>query len=444
MASVMTDQDVYRTAFAEREGSEADQGPPWLRRLRQAAFSRFEHLGFPTARNEDWKFTSVAPLLRVPFRPAPAGARAGDLADITFPGALQLVFVNGRFAPELSALDGVPAGLTVTSLAAALRQRPALVEPHLARHARHEEQPFIALNTAFLQDGAVLVVGRGATPEKPVHLVYVSVPGGAPTVSYPRTLIVAEPGSRLTLVESYIGPAEEPYFTNGVTEVVVGEHATVDHYKLVRDGGAAFHIGALQVRLGPRSTFSSHGITMSGNWVRNEARAALDAEGCTCTLNGLYLAEGRQHVDNHTVIDHARPHCASHELYKGILGGHAHGVFNGKIFVRQDAQKTDAKQTNQTLLLSDDAVIDTKPQLEIFADDVKCTHGATVGQLDAEMIFYLRARGIGLEAARALLTYAFANDIIQRIQVDPVRARLEESLLARRRLPLDPPAEENA
>jgi Fe-S cluster assembly protein SufD len=248
---------------------------------------------------------------------------------------------------------------------------------------------------------------------------------------------VAATSSQLTLVESFLGLGDDTYLTNAVTEVVAGENSQIDHYKLVHEGSAAFHVGALQVHQSRNSRFSSSLVTMSGGWVRNEARVVLDAEGCEATLNGLYQASGRQHVDNHTVIDHAKPHCASHELFKGILDDQAHGVFHGKIFVRQDAQKTDAKQTNQTLLLSEEAVIDTKPQLEIFADDVKCTHGATVGQLAADSLFYLRSRGLGLEAARALLIYAFANDLVGRIKVEPIRARLEETLLARRQLPLD-------
>src|SRR5262249_35960865 len=233
---------------------------------------------------------------------------------------------------------------------------------------------------------------------------------GEPAVAHPRSLVVAGTSSQLTLVETYAGRDGEVYFTNAVTEVVAGENAVLDHYKVQRESRAAFHVATTQVRQARSSNFSSHFIGLGGGLVRNEVRALLDAEGCECTVNGLYVAGGRQHADNHTVIDHARPHCASHELYKGILDGHAHGVFNGKIFVREDAQKTDAKQTNQTLLLSDDAVINTKPQLEIYADDVKCTHGATVGQLDAESLFYLRARGIGLDEARSLLIFAFAND----------------------------------
>jgi Fe-S cluster assembly protein SufD len=443
MPQVLPEKDLYRAGFSQLEQAAA---PPWLKRLRKAALARFDQLGFPTARNEEWRFTSVAPLLHVPFKlaSATAGVDAAAVAPHTFAGAIQLVFVNGHFLGELSALSGLPAGVTVTSLAAALQGAPESLEAHLARYARSEDHPFIALNTAFVQDGAFIAIPRGVSLDRPVHVVFVSTATCEPTVSYPRVLVVTGISSRLTLVESYVGLERDVYFTNAVTEVVLGANSRIDHYKLVRESGAAFHVGALQVHLTRSSSFTSHAVTLGGRWVRNEARAVLDAEGCECTLNGLYLAADKQHVDNHTVIDHAKPHCASHELYKGILDGHAHGVFHGKIYVRQDAQKTDAKQTNQTLLLSADAVIDTKPQLEIFADDVKCTHGATVGQLDAEALFYLRARGIGLEAARSLLTYAFANEVVAGIQVEPVRARLEESLLARQQLPLGPQIEEIA
>jgi Fe-S cluster assembly protein SufD len=441
MQDVMSEKELYLTPFHELEQA----GPPWLRRLRKGAIARFDQLGFPGSRVEDWKFTSVGPLAQIPFRPAAPGAtlKAAALTPVTFE-ALRLVFVNGRFDRKLSGLGGLPQGVKVTSLGAALQEHPDVVEPHLGRHARFDGHPFIALNTAYVQDGAFITVGRGAVLEKPIHLVFASVAGGEPIVSFPRVLVVAGTSSQVTLVETYFGPSEDTYFTNAVTEIDAGENTNIDHYKLVRESGAGFHIGALQVHMARSSTFSSHAVTLGGGWVRNEARAVLDAEGCTCTLNGLYLASGRQHIDNHTVIDHAKPHCASHELYKGILDGQAHGVFHGKIYVRQDAQKTDAKQTNQTLLLSEDAVIDTKPQLEIFADDVKCTHGATVGQLDAEALFYLQSRGFGKEAARALLTYAFANDVVQRIKLAAVRAGLEEGLLARQHLPLDPAEEECA
>jgi Fe-S cluster assembly protein SufD len=273
---------------------------------------------------------------------------------------------------------------------------------------------------------------------QPIQLLFITTADGDPTVTHPRTLILADAHSQAKIAQCYVGLGDdEVYFTNAVTEIVLAPGAVIDHYKVQRESKRAFHIETLQVHQDRTSNFSSHAITFGGGLVRNEVNVVLDAEGCECTLNGLYQADGRQHIDNHTFIDHAKPNCASHELYKGILDGKAHGVFNGKIYVRQDAQKTDAKQTNQTLLLSDDATINTKPQLEIFADDVKCTHGATVGQLSAEALFYFRSRGVGLEEARRILTFAFANDVLRRVQVEPLRHQLEGALLHDRQLPAD-------
>jgi Fe-S cluster assembly protein SufD len=438
MTAVLDEKDAYLAAFPDFEKGLQDGARGPVHRVRQAAIEHFAARGFPTTEDEEWRFTSVAPLTRVPFRPAgPQAVSPAQVERVAFrtgPGS-RLVFVNGRYAPELSARGRLPDGVLLGNLAEALKAHPDKVEPHLARHADSEDQAFTALNTAFLHDGAFLFLPRGQVLDEPVHLLFVATAPAGPAVAHPRTLIVAGTSSQARVVESYVGLGEDVYFTNAVTEVVAGENVTLDHYKLQRESRQAFHVHTLQVRQERSSTFANHAVTLGGALVRNEINAVLGAEGCSCTLNGLYLASGRQHVDNHTVIDHALPHCESHELYKGILDGHAHGVFNGKIFVRQDAQKTDAKQTNQTLLLSADATINTKPQLEIFADDVKCTHGATVGQLDAEAVFYLRSRGLGLEAARSLLTFAFANDIIGRVRVEPLRAQLEEALQAAQRLP---------
>jgi Fe-S cluster assembly protein SufD len=443
MIDVKEEKNIYLSNFARFEKESAENGPVWLHRLRKAAMKRFTELGFPTTRNEDWKFTSAAPIAKVPFRHgAPADengltAKALERAFYKIDDAVQLVFVNGHYAPELSLLRSLPAGVIVTSLAAALDTHRDLIEPHLTRYAAYQDHAFTALNTAFIQDGAFVYLPAGKLVEKPVHLVFVTTAVGEGTVAHPRNLIVAGKESQATVVESYAGLEEEVYFTNAVTEVLAGDGAVIDHYKLQRESREAFHVATLHVQQQRGSSFSSGYFGFGGALVRNEVRAALDGEGCECTLNGLYMADGRQHLDNHTVIDHAKPRCASHELYKGILDGKAHGVFNGKIFVHQDAQKTDAKQTNKTLLLSDDAVINTKPQLEIYADDVKCTHGATVGQLEDDAIFYLRSRGIDREAARRLLTFAFANDIIGRVKVEAIRTRLEETLLAAHHLPQD-------
>jgi Fe-S cluster assembly protein SufD len=443
MIDVMQDKDIFLANFNRFEKDLASYGSPALQRVRKSAIGRFGELGFPTARNEDWKFTNVAPLTRLPFQLAARDvAGRHELPRQLETDAIRLVFMNGFFVPERSVLSGLPRSVVIGSLAEALTKHQDLIEPHLARYAKYEDHPFTALNTAFIRDGAFVFVPKGTLVAKPIHLVFVATTGSEPMMACPRNLVVVGESGQVTVAESYEGPRGEVYFTNAVTEIVAGENAVIDHYKVQREGRDAFHIATTQVQQARSSNFTSHYIGLGGALVRNESRVVFTGEGCEATLNGLYLATGKQHMDNHTVIDHAMPHCASHELYKGILDGKAHGVFNGKIFVRQDAQKTDAKQTNQTLLLSDDATINTKPQLEIYADDVKCTHGATVGQLDEESIFYLRSRGIGLEEARSLLIYAFANDIIGRIKVEPVRAQLEQTLLAAQHLPTGQEAEE--
>jgi Fe-S cluster assembly protein SufD len=441
MPEVMDEKDVYLATFARFVKDLGKTGPAWLRKLRGTAIDRFAELGFPTLRDEEWRFTNLAPLTHVAFQPAVrfdlVGPAAQELPRVAFDAGdcHQLVFVNGRYAPKRSSPRPLPAGVTVDSLAAVLQAHPEWVEPYLAQYADYEEHALAALNTAFIRDGAFVSLPKGRVLEFPIHLAFISTAPDGPTVSHPRNLILAGVNSQAIIVESYVGLGREVYFTSAVTEIVAAENAVLDHYKLQRESTDAFHIATTQVQMGRGSNFTSHAVTLGGGLVRNDVNVVLDAEGGECTLNGLYLASGRQLIDNHTRIDHAKPHCASHELYKGILDGKARGVFNGKIYVHPDAQKTDAKQTNKTLLLSGDAMIDTKPQLEIFADDVKCTHGATIGQLADEAIFYLRTRGIGREDARSLLTYAFANDITGRIKIEPVRVQLEQLLLAGREAP---------
>jgi Fe-S cluster assembly protein SufD len=436
MLEVMEDKDTYLGAYAELEKELRGHGKSALLDARQAAIERFAELGFPTLDDEEWRFTNLAPLAKTSFRLAGRNAnrlKRAPSAALMAGGLAQLVFVNGFYAPELSS---PPAEVRFGgSLARVLATKPQSVLPHLARYAQYEEHAFTALNTALMRDGAFLHIPDNTVVETPINLLCIATTDGEPTVSHPRNLIVVGQNSQVTLVESFVGTEGEVYFTNAVTEIVAGEASVVDHYKLQQEATSAFHVATLQLQLARGSNFSSHFISLGGNLVRNEVNAVLAAEGIECTLNGLYMGSGAQHIDNHTVIDHAMPRCASHELYKGILRDRARGVFNGKIYVRQDAQKTDAKQTNQTLLLSDDATINTKPQLEIYADDVKCTHGATVGQLSDDALFYLRSRGIGADESRALLTYAFANDVIGRMKLAPVRRRLEEILLASQGLP---------
>jgi Fe-S cluster assembly protein SufD len=437
MTTEVTDTiNSYQIEFERFEREAAGDGPAWLPPLRKAAFSTFCELGFPTRRDEEWRFTPIRPITEGTFCRATAHQAAGtrearERAGIPGLTGPELVFVNGKYAPELSTLRPLPAGVRVSRLAEALETDAAIIETHLARYAAFDNQAFVALNTAFLEDGAFVHIPRNSVVEEPIRLLFLAAAGQTPTISHPRTLIVAEENSQATILESYAGLEAGVTFTNAVTEIAVGANAVLDHYKLTQESDTAYHIATMQVELARGSHFASHNITLGGAIVRNDQNARLGGEGGACTLNGLYLARDRQLVDNHTAIDHALPHCDSHELYKGILDGRGQGVFNGKIYVRKDAQKTDAKQTNQTLLLSPEAQINTKPQLEIFADDVKCTHGATIGQLDANQLFYLRARGIGKEDARSLLIYAFAEEIIDRIKVDALRERLSALLFER-------------
>jgi Fe-S cluster assembly protein SufD len=406
--------------------------------LRRQGIERFAALGFPTLQQEAWRLTNVAAVARGRFvRPeaGPASSAEIDPEEIlphTFAAAAQLVFVDGRFAPALSHRSGLPAEVLAGSLAEALERWPGEVEPHLGLAAT-DVNPFVALNTAFLRDGAFVKVPRGVAVAGPIHLLFLASAAdenrAGMTVAFPRNLIVAGETSQVTVVETYAGTGA--YFTCAVTELVAGPGAVVDHCKVQRESREAFHIATFQILAERDSAPSSHSISIGGGLVRNDINAVLNGEGVDCILNGLYLAEGRQHVDTHMRVEHAAAHCASHELYKGVLDGKARAVFDGLIYVHKGAQKTDAKQSNRNLLLSRDAIANSNPQLEIFADDVRCTHGSTVGQLDDDAIFYLRSRGIGEEAARSLLTYAFASDVVERIKVEPVRRDLEELLFAR-------------
>jgi Fe-S cluster assembly protein SufD len=372
-ASQQTGQ--WLDAFTRQKPSAA-----WLSALRQAAFARFAELGFPTTHDEEWRFTNVAPIARTEFKVGQAvGLSASGLED---------------------------------------------ARDYLAQHAPFDQNAFVALNTAFLDNVNFIRVPRGATVEQPIEITY-DAGEASGLAHHPRTLIVVGADAHCTVVEKYAGSGS--YFTNAVTEIVAGDGAVVDHYKVQLESESAFHIATLQATLGRSTNFSTHNISLGGALVRNDIGATL-SEGTEATVNGLYVVNGTQHIDNHTTIDHAKPHGTSHELYKGILDGRATAVFNGRIMVRKDAQKTDSKQTNKNLVLSDEAVINTKPELQIFADDVRCTHGATIGQLDAESLFYLQSRGIGKAQARDLLTYAFAKDIVDRIKVQSLRDSLERVL----------------
>jgi Fe-S cluster assembly protein SufD len=343
------------------------------------------------------------------------------LGDLGFP---RLVFVDGFFQAELSTLDSMPEGVSVTTFSSALQRDEEVLKAHCGSHAELEGHAFIALNTAFAREGVFLHVKSGTAVSQPIQLFFLQTEDEVARRFHPRNLFVVEDNCELSLIETYLGLGENVYLCNPVTEVSVGDNSMVDHYKIQKESREAFHIAASQVTQGRDSRYSVHVIDVGASIVRNDLGCKLDGEGGLATLNGLYLLNGTQHVDNYTTLEHAKAHCESWELFKGILDNKANGAFRGRIIVREGAQKTDSKQTNQNLLLSDDSYVNTKPQLEIYADDVKCTHGATIGQLDSSALFYLRSRGIPEEAARTLLIYAFASELLEGVKIDPLKEKL--------------------
>ena len=385
MIETIQETDNYISSFAKFEKSRASNEHAWLRELRRTALDSFQRLGFPTTHDEEWRFTSVAPITRVPFDLAPdaAAPSAAELESFSFGSwsGIQLVFVNGIYSAKLSSRTERPNGLFAGSLSEALGKHSDLLQAHLGRYASSSEEAFAALNTAFASDGAFVYLPKGCVIEQPIHLLFLSSAEKSESrVCHPRILVLAEENSQAQILESYASLGQGVYFTNAVTELVAGENTFIDHYKLQRESLETFHVSTIQAQLGRSANISTQSISLGAALVRNHVNAVLAGEGGEATLNGFYLVNGRQHVDNHTSIDHAKPHCNSHELYKGILDGKARGVFNGRIIVRPDAQKTDSKQTNKNLILSEEALVNTNPQLEIYADDVKCTHGATIGQ----------------------------------------------------------------
>lgn len=436
MIETMTGTEPYLSEFERFAATRGNGSQDWLMPIRRQAIRRFAELGFPTTRDEEWRYTNVSPIANTAFelpgddRPSVSPA---DVEPFRFDeaGCSLLVFVDGRYTPDLSSLKAMPKGVRVGSLAEAIRADRSLLEGHLTRHADYHDQAFAALNTAFMNDGAFVYVSSGIVVEAPIHLIFLSTANGRATMIHPRNLIVAESSSRVTVVETYAGLGEGLYFTNALTEMVVGENAVVEHYKVERESDRAYHISTRQAHQSRHSNLSSHTMTFGGQLVRNDINTMLDGEGANCMFNGLYVLNGSQHVDNHLRVDHAKPHCNSWEYFKGILDDRSRGVFTGRIIVREHAQKTDAKQSNMNLLLSRDATVDTKPQLEILADDVKCTHGATIGQIDENAIFYLRTRGISEPAARSILIHAFAGESIGQIRLAALRDQLQDCLSTR-------------
>jgi Fe-S cluster assembly protein SufD len=426
----------YVNDFAAFAANGGGAGPEWLPQLRHSAIDRFSALGFPTTKNEDWHFTSVAPIAEREFQIAPPAARRVELSDLTpfsfgHPEWPTLVFVDGRFNADLSRAAKLPRGLVVMDLKRAWREASVLLEQHFTKVAAFDRDAFTALNTAFMTDGAVVHLAADAVIDTPIHLLFVSTGITDSLVTYPRNLIVAERNSKATVLESYVPLGDAAYFTNAVSEVVLRSGATLNHIKLQRESEKAFHVGNVQVTQERDSHLLSFSFATGAALSRTNVHTALAGEGCGATLDGLYMVDGEQHVDHQTLVEHIEPNTFSREVYKGILDGSSHGVFNGRVYVFAEAQKTDGKQQNNNLLLSETAHVDTKPQLEIFADDVRCTHGATVGRLDEVALFYMKSRGISSDHARELLTYAFAADVLEKIDVPAIREELEEQTLRR-------------
>ena len=437
MTQTLAKNERYVADFQALEGESPNGGSPWLREIRQHALGRFVELGFPTARrgNEKWKYTNVGPVAAADFSlPRKADSSDATTADIQQAAPWQeswatLVFVNGRHSPTLSTPSGRTNGVHMASLADALLSDGDVVEDHLGRYASVEDDGFTALNTAFVRDGAFVHIPEGESLDSPLHLLFVSTEGEQPTVSHPRVLVVAGPGSKATIIESYVGLSRGRYFTNAVSEMVVGDGAEINHYRLLVESEDAFHVGVARVHLGRDSRFSSRAFAKGAALGRYDLYLKLGGPGGACYLDGLYVTSGSQHMDNFINIDHTKPHTTSRLNYKGILDGKSRAIFGGTVWVQKEAQKTDALQKDKNLVLSPDAEVDSKPALFIYADDVKCGHGATAGQIDQDTVFYMRSRGVDLDTASHLLIYGFAAEIIDTVRVDPLRTYLERVFL---------------
>jgi Fe-S cluster assembly protein SufD len=430
-------KDITRTELATLAEVAVETGPQWLRERRQGALARFRELGLPTRKHEEWRFTNLRAVEQTPFIAAPDArgqVNAEALDQFLFPGlnGPRLVFINGRYAPILSDELDLPRGVRVMTLAEAFERDDETIRPHLTKYADFEDEAFTALNTAAMEDGTVMVVDRNVQFDRPVHVLNVTVAGDDPVVTHPRNLIVVDESAEATLIEDYVHLGDvSVYLTNAVTEIVVGANAQVSHYFIERESERAFNVATLRVEQQRDSRFNSHSVLLGGAIVRNNVNPVLDGEGCDSLLNGLYIGRNTQHMDNHMRVVHGKANCDSRQYYRGIMDDESHGVFSGRIVVVRDAQKTDAIQSNQNLLLSPKAQVNTKPQLEIFADDVTCTHGATVGELDENAVFYLRSRGMSENAAMGMLIYSAARESLERMKVEAVREHLTGILLDR-------------
>ena len=425
-----TTENIFEHAYTALRKAQP-QEPGWVSELREEAFEGFRALGLPTKKHEEWRWTNLKSVSAHDWLPAgPVHLSKEELTPYVIPGAdeIRLVFVNGHFAEQLSKFPPLPEGLVVQPISRVLDSDESL-HLKLARYAAHTN-PFTALNTALFTDGAYIRAGGSITTETPIHVMYVSTLSEPAAVS-PRTLVMAGESTDIRVIESYIGLGDAPRLINGVSEIVAKGNAHIRHVKLLRETDETTHIGRNEIHVERDASVTAHSIALGAGLVRNDVYAVLAAEGARCNLNGLVLGRGTQHFDNHIVVDHVRPHGTSAQLYRAVVDDKSRSVFSGKVIVRPGANGTDAQQQNNNLLLSDDAKVDTKPQLEIYTDDVKCSHGATSGQLDANAIFFLRSRGLDERAARNLLTYAFANDVIEHIKIDAVREQLEAIITER-------------
>ena len=419
------------TPFASvLEAAATAPAPGILQNLRDRGRKSFASLGLPSRRQEEWRFTRLNAVQEAAFEPPARVAPRIDIAPWRVAGSHLLVFVDGVFDADLSDVGGLPDGVVVSNLVLASAVESELVEDHLGSLAPLENHPFAALNTALLADGALIHLPENAVVTEPIQLLFVAGAEGRSTLSTPRILIIADSGSRATVVENHVG-AGGASLSCPVNEIVVGENAVLQHVVVQEEDMGASHLAVRQVQLAAGSRYSGQSISLGGTLARTDINVVLDGEKTEASFDGFYLTDGKQQADTHITVRHAQPNCNSFQLYKGILGGSSRAVFNGRIIVDQDAQKTDAKQSNRNLVLSDNAIVNSNPQLEIFADDVRCTHGSTIGRLDEEAVFYLRTRGIGRDEARSLLTLAFAGEVLDRIPVPQVRERLETEIASR-------------
>jgi Fe-S cluster assembly protein SufD len=430
VTELVKSENNYQEAF--QTVRELSPTAAWLELVRSSAMDRFEQLGFPSVSEEEWKYTNLAPLAKENFIPATSRGEiaVADVNRFAFPETsnAHLVVVNGFLREDLSTRSGLGDVVAIDLFSAVADARyNKIIRKYLARNAGYHNNGLTALNTAFIQSGVFLYIPKNVKLERPLQITF--VPDAENSASFPRLLVVAEENSSATLIESFASVNDGRYFTNAVAEVVLKDGAHLEHYRLQRESKNAYHVSTTSAELGRSSRYHTTSINLGAQLSRHDVSVVMAHEGAETSVDGLYMVESDQHTDTHSVIDHTQPHCTSHQLYKGILDGNSRAVFNGKVFVREGAQKTDAMQTNKNLLLSNKARVDTKPQLEIFADDVKCAHGAAVGQIDEEELFYLEARGINPDLARKLLTYGFAEEVIEKIRIESIRSQLDETVL---------------